>query len=330
MNGKQLPRSLDTDTIANLAVTYTQAAFEKHGWLFRRQEGRTDFGIDAEIEVVERNLVTGHIFKGQVKGQSRTEWSDGATQVTVKTSTYNLWKAMPVPVIALLCDVRTHNVYWNLPLSQAPRKNAATLQLRFEIEQCLDTNFAGLEKLLRSWFGAFSENILREVPYFYTVFNRFRELAEFGDPWCMIQSEDDSNCRLFYRHLVQLRLHLGLSCDELPSIDDWYLRSYSMWHDDGALFYGTFEELVRYVEGDYDEAIRELKRRSASVEPCFENQELLHFFKRLDAKDGEPVTKIIYAGLDPRMRDKEFARNFNEKLRARNALRFPQTKQRGG
>jgi uncharacterized protein DUF4365 len=62
---KKLAKALDTDRTANLAVTYTQTDFESRGWLFRRQEGRTDFGIDAEIEIGERNLVTGRIFKGQ-------------------------------------------------------------------------------------------------------------------------------------------------------------------------------------------------------------------------------------------------------------------------
>lgn len=120
MQNKNLPEALDTDQTANLAVTYAQAVFERHRWLFRRQEGRNDFGIDVEIEIVEKNLVTGRAFKGQVKGRANIKWTDGATSVSVNMSTYNLWKGTQVPVIGLLCDVGTKQIYWCLPISQVP------------------------------------------------------------------------------------------------------------------------------------------------------------------------------------------------------------------
>ena len=325
MQDRNLPRALDTDKTANLAVTYVQAAFERQRWLFRRQEGRNDFGIDAEIEIVEKNLVTGRIFKGQIKGQASTEWNNGTTSVPVSVSTYNLWKATPVPVIALLCDVDTKGVYWSLPISQVPRAGAKSISLRFEEQQSLESSFDVLEKLLQSWFTAFSENILREVPHFHRIFLHLREGAGFGDPWSMLPDDVDGECRLFYHHLIELRLRMGLSCAHLPAIDEWYLRSTAIWGDDHALFWGTFDELMSYIEPDYEEALRELRRRTAHVEPRFENQELVAFLTKLSGHDDGRMT-VSYAYMDPRMHDPSFARRFDEMLRVRGALKFPQVK----
>src|ERR1035438_5903705 len=98
----KLPETPDTDATGDLAVTMCQLAFEKRKWKFRRQEGRSDFGIDAEIEIVEKNLVTGQLLKGQVKGQGETHWEmNGYVLVPVAVSTYNLWKSLPLPIIAL-------------------------------------------------------------------------------------------------------------------------------------------------------------------------------------------------------------------------------------
>ena len=325
MPSKNLPKTLDTDRIGNLAVTYTQAAFEKHGWLFRRQEGRTDFGIDAEIEIVESNLVTGRIFKGQIKGQMNLKWTTGITSIPVSVSTYNLWKGTPVPVVALLCDVKSKAVYWSLPISQVPSPNAASISLRFEEAQSLKNNWDVLEKVLQSWFTTFAENILREVPAFHRIFLHLREGIGFGDPWSMLPDDVDDECRLFYHHVIELRLRMGLSCAHLPSIDEWYLRSTAVWGDERRLFWGTFDELMTYVTPDYEEAIQELRRRTANVEPRFENQELLHFLARLDGRD-DPRGYVSYVLMDRRMRDQSFAEVFDERLRKRGALKFAQVK----
>jgi Domain of unknown function (DUF4365) len=319
-SNEQHPKKLDSDKIASLAVTYTQEAFEDRNWIFRRQEGKNDFGIDAEIEIVEKNRVTGRIFKGQVKGQASINWNNGSTSISVSTTTYNLWKATPVPVVAFLCDVGLRQVYWNLPISQVPRPSAQYVSLRFSDEQSLEASFDVLEKLLQTWYTTISDNILREVPYFYTVFSWLREQAG-GDAWCTVDLETDGKCRLCYHHLIELRLRMGLPCGHLPSIDEWYLRSAVTWGDDEALFHGTFEELIRYIEPDYDEAIRELRRRTRNVELCFENLEIINFFMSLDRKD-DSVTRFGFE--DRRMGDHNFARKFDEKLKKRNALRFSQ------
>lgn len=97
--------------------------------------------------------------------------------------------------------------------------------------------------------------------------------------------------------------------------------------DDHALFWGTFDELMGYVEPDYDEALRELRRRSANVEPRFENQELIAFLSQLYDKDDGRM-RVSYAYMDPRLGSESFACEFDEKLRRRGVLKFCQLKKK--
>jgi hypothetical protein len=317
----RLPETPDTDKTGDLAVSLCQVAFEKQGWKFRRQDGRNDFGIDAEIEIVQTNLVTGRILKAQVKGQKETEWTDsGYVLVPVSITTYNLWKALPLPIIALLCDVKTESIYWTLPLARVPKQSADSVSLRFEREQSVESSFELLRGFLQSWFNAFSQdNILREVPYFHDAFRYLGELVGFGDPWAMLDDESDTKCRLFYNHLIRLRLRLGLPCADLPAIDEWYIRSAATWGDTPHLFYGTFDEFYVYARPYYEEALAILRKRVANAKSLFENQELRNLFERLDGR-----TPITF--LDPRMESQAFARQFDERLQKRGLLKYPQAR----
>ena len=43
-----LPKHEDTSITGGLGVTIIQESLERKGWIFRRQDGDTDFGIDGE------------------------------------------------------------------------------------------------------------------------------------------------------------------------------------------------------------------------------------------------------------------------------------------
>ncbi len=78
-----LPKRNDTNITGGLAVTIIQETIERKGWVFRRQDGDTDFGIDGEIEITDNNYVTGHICKCQVKGTKHIEWQNDSASVQV-------------------------------------------------------------------------------------------------------------------------------------------------------------------------------------------------------------------------------------------------------
>lgn len=314
-----LPKAIDSNSTSNIAVTYVQAIIEEHHWIFRRQDGITDFGIDAEIEVVDRNLVTGNLCKCQVKGSLKIDWKNDYSTVQVKVSTFNLWKKAQLPVIAFLVDVSSNAVYWSIPLQQHPREGAEAIAIRFAKENSLRDSFPAFRDFLGSWYSSFSkENILREVPYFDLIYTELKQMIHGGDPWCQIGEDDDFKTRLFYRHVLQLRSSLGLSNVEIPSVDSWYIRSAAIWNDYFQLFHAVFSELMLFIGPYYEEALQKLQDRLEFVEECFENQELINFYLQ---KKGGP-DNVTYSFMDERFSDPNFHKEMENKLDRINALRY--------
>ncbi len=315
-----LPKRNDTNITGGLAVTIIQETIERKGWVFRRQDGDTDFGIDGEIEITDNNYVTGHICKCQVKGTKHIEWQNDSASVQVSVSTYNLWAGSNFPVIIYFVDTANREAYWASPLVFTPRRGAASVSIKFEKNNLVTHNIDSLDSFLHSWFRSFTnENILREVPYFYRMYQNFREMIDWGDPWCQIPDEDDANVRLLYKHLLQLRSSLGLLNIEIPSLEAWYVRSAAIWDDDFLLFHAVFSELMKLVGPKYEEAINELKTRIERVKENFDNQEIINFF--LDLK-GEKSRNVTYVFRDQRFENEVFHKNLEEKLRTIGALKF--------
>lgn len=313
-----LPKANETNETGNLAVTYVQTIIEQNHWIFRRQGETNDFGIDAEIEIKDKNMVTGKLCKCQVKGTQHLEWKDDSTTVQVKVSTFNLWRSTHLPVIVFLVDIKQKEVYWSIPLQHQPKDNAETVSIRFQKENSLNGSFKPFREFLQSWYTAFStDNILREVPYFNSVFKELKDMIDGGDPWCQIGEEEDAKTRLFYRHVLQLRSSMGLTNLEIPSIDDWYIRSASLWEDDFRLFHSTFSELMLFLKPYYEEAHNILFSRLSSVEPCFENQELINYY--IHSQQGNE--NVSYTYRDERFDNPSFHKYLEDKLKKTDALR---------
>jgi hypothetical protein len=315
-NDSDLPITRDTDRIADSAVNYCEAIFLEKSWKFRRQEGRTDFGIDAEAEIVESNRVTGRLFKLQIKGSESLNPASDVHTVYVKRSTYNLWEAMPLPFIALLCDVTRKVIYWAEPLSQVPTPGKANAPIRFYAPQTLPETFANLSRLLATWYTAYADNILFEVSYFYKMFHEDLKSQMGMDYGSYIDEQTDFQIRLFFRHLLQLRLRLGLDCRKIPPLELWYRRSAALFNEQSMMCTPVFDEMILYLEPDYQEAIEELRKRTAGAPACFDNCQVINFFAGLDKG-----TKTFFVFRDPQVDTPEFQRNFEKLLKARNALK---------
>ncbi|HHT9113378.1 MAG: DUF4365 domain-containing protein [Planctomycetes bacterium] len=314
------PKHKETSITGGLGVTIIQETLERKGWVFRRQDGNTDFGIDGEIEITDKNYVTGHVCKCQVKGTKDIDWQNDSASVQVRVSTHNLWARSNFPVIVFLVDTEKREAYWSSPLVFAPREGAATVSIKFDKNNLVTPGEDSLDAFLSSWFSSFSnENILREVPYFYRIYQDLNQRVDWGDPWCQISDEDDANVRLFYKHLLQLRSSLGLLNQDIPSLESWYVRSAAMWDDDFLLFHAVFSELIKIIGPKYDEAITELKKKLEKVKENFENQEIINFF--LELTDEKP-SNVTYVYRDERFQSENFHRNMENKLREAGALRF--------
>jgi hypothetical protein len=142
--------------------------------------------------------------------------------------------------------------------------------------------------------------------------------VDYYDAWCEMNEEEDGRFRLFYRHVLRLRLEVGLSNEGLPSLDDWYMRNAGLWNGDALLSWGTYDEAMKIIKVAYEERFGQTYRESdGSQAYCREPQYLWNFVDRLNNKDHVQRTVI-----DGRASDLRFHNTLEAKLRAAGALKY--------
>jgi Domain of unknown function (DUF4365)/Tetratricopeptide repeat/Domain of unknown function (DUF4062)/NB-ARC domain len=85
------------------------------GWVFREQVAH-DFGVDAQVEVVEDGRVNGRLLGLQVKCGSSyfREVADGGWWFRPDDDHVRYWLGHDLPVAVVLCDAGTRRCYWQL------------------------------------------------------------------------------------------------------------------------------------------------------------------------------------------------------------------------
>lgn len=278
MNTPQKPQHTPAGQTGNLGTTWLHLFFEERGWIVRTQNDQNDFGIDVEIEVVQTNLVTGMLAKGQIKSTMEVVFHRGETAVPVKVTTYDLWRQATVPVFAFLVDTTGRRAYWTIPMSQAPGKGARSLTLKFYETNELSDTFQILQNYIEAWYSSFSHvAVLDSLTAFHRLFKELDSLIDWGDPWADIGEEHNDNVLLFYGHVVQLRLALGCTEPIIPMLW-WQIRNRAIWHE-RVFYYATFSELMLYIRPFYLEAIDKLKQRLANVTLTIGNEDLIQHFR---------------------------------------------------
>lgn len=126
----ELPKRISTSATGDLAVVICEKMIRKIGWLFR-EISKNDYGIDAEIEIVDNNLVTGKTIKCQIKGKNKINWDKNYISISIKKSTWGYWKSLNLPLIVFLIDIKTEDIYWSLPFSVVSSVNSKTVNLKF-------------------------------------------------------------------------------------------------------------------------------------------------------------------------------------------------------
>ncbi len=322
-----LPKSSETNQTGRHGVTILQERLEREGWVYRRQDSDSDFGIDGEIEIVDRNRVTGRLVKCQVKASAGLAFKNGETSVQVRVSTYNLWRDTPLPTILFCVDTNTNAIYWTPALAHHPKPGARSLSIRFEEPSELRASLGTLRAYLDSWFAARGHGaMLHEIPAFNRMYRKLLEDVDGYDDWTDMSEEDDDAFRLFYAHALRLRLEVGLSNAELPTFDEWHMRNQGIWDNVHPLSRGTFNEAMKIIGPAYEEALNRIVERLAKAELTVENQILWSFLEQ-HREGGGPQ----YGMVDDRARDARFHARLEAKLKAADALkyRFADLKKRG-
>lgn len=90
-------------------------------WIFRSQEDQNDFGIDGEIELKDESgkaLGKDSVFKVQIKGEEYSNYINGGETLsfTLKMERLKYYFEFKVPVILVVVEVSSENIYW-LPIT---------------------------------------------------------------------------------------------------------------------------------------------------------------------------------------------------------------------
>jgi len=89
--------------------------FGEAGWLYREQPTE-DYGIDAQVEIVDRNGPTGALIGIQIKSGSSyfDEETEGAYVFRSNDTHIRYWLGHALPVILVLYDPRKNTLYWEV------------------------------------------------------------------------------------------------------------------------------------------------------------------------------------------------------------------------
>lgn len=99
--------------IDRIGIQTVGLQFESAGYIFREQE-TSDYGIDAQIEVIDGESVTGQLIAIQIKSGSSwfKEKYDGGYVFRGKQKHLDYWLDHSLPVLIILCNTETSICYW--------------------------------------------------------------------------------------------------------------------------------------------------------------------------------------------------------------------------
>ncbi len=313
---QQLPKSTSTNQTGRLGVTILQSRLEQEGWIFRRQDGDSDFGVDGEIEVVDRNHVTGRLIKCQIKSSASISFETGEATVQARVTTHNLWRATPVLTLLFYVDISQRAIYWTPALAHHPRPAANSMSIRFEEANNIQASVKSLQMYLDSWFSVRSSDaLLREIVPFHHIYEQLKSDVDHYDAWTEMNDDEDERFCLFYGHALRLRLEVGLSNAELPTMDDWYMRSAGIWDSAKPMFRGTFSEAMKVIGQAYEKAFEILAGRLSNIELTVENQDVWNFIKQRTSG-----RHVIHTMQDSRANDPQFHARIEAALKNLGAL----------
>jgi hypothetical protein len=102
--------------VASVGVTQTSLAVEETlRWLFREQP-TDDYGIDAQVEIVDGTEVLGRLLALQIKGGMSwfSEEGPGGWWFRPSTAHVRYWSAHSLPVVVVLYEPEKRECYWQI------------------------------------------------------------------------------------------------------------------------------------------------------------------------------------------------------------------------
>lgn len=165
-----------------------------------------------------------------------------------------------------------------------------------------------------------ADTVLHEVPQFHQIFSDLHsDIDHYDDPMDM-HEDAHGQLRLFYQHVLRLRLDLGLRNEAIPNLADWYARENGTWGNDDVLSWAIFSELMKFITPYYQEALERLCHRLERVDLIAENFRVKTLVGQLS---GRLLPHQSISVRDPRADDRGFQMAFEKKLQRAGVVKHP-------
>ena len=221
-----------------LGVSKLDYYFSSKGWLFREQYTH-DYGIDAQVEIVEGRRPTGNLIAIQVKSGSSyfTESSHNNIVFRTEEKHINYWVQHSLPVIIVLYDPDEDELIWEAVTENTIKSTGKGWKIEIPKIKKLDE---GSIRELRK---------LTQPPEYIKKLNKLRldkkwiELIAQGE--CVFVEYED------WIHKSLPRFELKIDCDSINNIEP---ESWPVLYGPGL----SMEEAIEYTlpwagyEMDYD------------------------------------------------------------------------------
>lgn len=115
--------------------------FSDSGWLFREQSSN-DFGIDAQVEIVEKDVSTGKLIAMQIKsGKSYfCEYSETSFVFRSDDRHINYWLNHSLPVIVVLYNPENKILYWENVAENTIKKTKSSWKIEIPKTKVLNSD----------------------------------------------------------------------------------------------------------------------------------------------------------------------------------------------
>jgi len=244
-----------------LGIAKLEMIFAENGWLFREQFVK-DIGIDAQVEIVEKNVSTGELIAIQVKtGESYFKETDGKHIVyRVNKKHYTYWLKHSLPVVIVLYNPKTDLVIWCPIVNDNWEELEDSYKIKISIEQTLESkNCMVLKKVLKLPLQTFR---LHKLILDHSLIEKVNE----GNEVC-VEYDDWINKSL---SRIEVRIYINVN-------GEWEEHKIPMTYCAGLTSHQILEKILPWADFEMDiDAYEERKREE------YENEAYAYY----DKEDG--------------------------------------------
>jgi hypothetical protein len=145
-------KAQDTDRTERIGVGIAMTAFESLGFAFREQS-ESDYGIDAQAELIQSEQPTGQLLGIQLKSGSSYLSETDIDGYIFRTDKKHVdyWQNHALPVLICLCNVDAQTIHWQVVNSETAASTGKGFKFTVPADQTIDTSsIDALRSLLTS------------------------------------------------------------------------------------------------------------------------------------------------------------------------------------